>query len=303
MINLVEILKDCPQGMELDCPIFEGVEFDHIDENNGPYPIICRVKSPYGGYNTHTFTEYGCYQTEKYSKCTIFPKGKTTWEGFQRPFKDGDVLVHTQNQRFIMSIYHKRITEFLIKTHCILWDKDEGLSINMNICCYPDNTRLASEEEKQKLFDAIKDNGYKWNDKTKNLEPSVKPIFKTGDRIKHKGSGIYCTLGEYAEGISAYYTNIGLSITYKDMEQWELAPNKFDVSTLKSFESRVLVRNSNNNIWKPAIFGFSDGKRICVVSGALWDPQSSFWEQAIPYEGNEHLLGTADNCDEFYKTW
>lgn len=25
------------------------------------------------------------------------------------------------------------------------------------------------------------------------------------------------------------------------------------------------------------------------------------WEQCIPYEGNEHLLGTANDCDDFYK--
>ena len=23
----------------------------------------------------------------------------------------------------------------------------------------------------------------------------------------------------------------------------------------------------------------------------------------IPYEGNEHLLGNTDDCDDFYKTW
>ena len=23
----------------------------------------------------------------------------------------------------------------------------------------------------------------------------------------------------------------------------------------------------------------------------------------IPYESNEHLIGTTDDCDEFYKTW
>lgn len=23
----------------------------------------------------------------------------------------------------------------------------------------------------------------------------------------------------------------------------------------------------------------------------------------IPYEGNEHLLGTKEDCDEFYKNW
>lgn len=25
------------------------------------------------------------------------------------------------------------------------------------------------------------------------------------------------------------------------------------------------------------------------------------WDECIPYEGNEHLLGTTNNCDECYK--
>ena len=27
------------------------------------------------------------------------------------------------------------------------------------------------------------------------------------------------------------------------------------------------------------------------------------YKQCIPYEGNEHLLGTTDDCDDYYKTW
>ena len=81
-INIAELLKDCPKGMELDCALFENLEFDRIDKDNGAYSIICCVKTEWECYNTHTFTEYGCYSTEKYSKCVIFPKGKTTWEGF-----------------------------------------------------------------------------------------------------------------------------------------------------------------------------------------------------------------------------
>jgi hypothetical protein len=27
------------------------------------------------------------------------------------------------------------------------------------------------------------------------------------------------------------------------------------------------------------------------------------YKQCIPYEGNEHLLGTTNDCDNFYKTW
>ena len=27
------------------------------------------------------------------------------------------------------------------------------------------------------------------------------------------------------------------------------------------------------------------------------------FEQCIPYEGNEHLRGTTNDCDDYYKTW
>ena len=37
--------------------------------------------------------------------------------------------------------------------------------------------RFATEEEKQKLFKAIKDNGYEWNAETKTLKKLVKPKF------------------------------------------------------------------------------------------------------------------------------
>ena len=43
-------------------------------------------------------------------------------------------------------------------------------------------------------------------------------------------------------------------------------------------------------------YGFSHPKGCYVVGGGKW-------EHCIPYEGNEHLLGTTNDCDEFYKTW
>ena len=59
-INVAKLLKDCPSGMELDCTMFENLEFDRVEEDSGKYYIICRVKTEIG-YNIHTFTEYGCY--------------------------------------------------------------------------------------------------------------------------------------------------------------------------------------------------------------------------------------------------
>ena len=82
-INIAKLLEDCPKGMEFDCILFnspialEGV----ADEST--YPIRAVSKD---GFHL-AFTKYGMLYDCDDAKCVIFPKGKTTWEGFQRPFK------------------------------------------------------------------------------------------------------------------------------------------------------------------------------------------------------------------------
>lgn len=51
---------------------------------------------------------------------------------------------------------------------------------------------------------------------------------------------------------------------------------------------KVLVRDYNDNEWKCDFFSHIDeeGYYVCV---------GSWWMQCIPYEGNEHLLGTKTN--------
>ena len=292
-INLVEILQDCPKGMELDCVMYDNLYFDKVDEDCR-YPIGCYTI--YDGCRTSVnFTEFGEFNNYGTAKCVIFPKGKTTWEGFVPPcqFKEGDILVHTQNQRFIMSIYRKKNAELIIKTHCILWDKEEGLSIDKEICCYPDNTRLATEEEKQKLLDAIKANGYKWNVETMTLEKLInKNKFVVGATITN-GKTISKIV---SRDVDSYKLEDGNYVFFNEVHNWKLAPNKFDINALKPFD-KVLVRDNNEQFWTVDFFGFH-GKEfypfMCV---------GHYTNQCIPYECNEHLLGTNDDCDEFFKNW
>lgn len=296
-INIAELLKDCPKGMELDCALYDGVEFMEVDEESDT--IILRV----GNKFIRRLNKYGQDDDHIFSKCLIFPKGKTTWEGFVPPreFKDGDILVHTQNQRSVMSIYHKRSTDFRIKTHCILWDKDEGLSVNMTICCYLDKVRLATEEEKQKLFQAIKENGYKWNPETKTLEKLIEPKFKVGDRVRSIISSSYYTIVDIKNDLYFIQPDdtdkFPYFVPFSDEINYELVPNKFDITTLKPFD-KVLVRDNNEQKWTVDLFSFYDKclvyKYVCV---------GHYVNQCIPYEDNEHLLGTTDDCDEYYKTW
>ena len=72
---------------------------------------------------------------------------------------------------------------------------------------------------------------------------------------------------------------------------------KFDPKTLQPFD-KVLVRDSPLSKWRPDFFGFLvQHENYIICSG-------SFWYQCIPYnEETKHLLGTTDNCPEYYKWW
>lgn len=159
--------------------------------------------------------------------------------------------------------------------------------------------RLATEEEKEKLFQAIKDNGYKWNPETKVLEKLVEPKFKVGYRIKYKNGveqGVILSITDDTYNI-AVTNNTGIFVPIADQDDWELVPNKFDITTLKRFE-KVLVRGDVGQKWTHDFFGFIDKDKgcpfVCVGHYVI---------QCIPYEGNEHLLGKTDDCDEYYKYW
>ena len=307
-LNIAEILKDCPKGMELDCTIYENVEFDYIEQSpESRYPIHCLMKTN-DGYNTMVFTNNGCYDRHPNAKCVIFPKGKTTWEGFQRPFKDGDV-VYIQSLYEYIVIYKETNCKNLYKHASICISFNNRLLLDNNIlCCEEDvkKIRFATEEEKQKLFDAIKAKGYKWNAETKTLEKLIQLKFKVGDVIQdidtYKVKITEVNIEDECYGYESMIAKGIGSIGFSKQDDWKLVPNKFNISTLKPFESRVLVRDFNDDNWRPAIFGavvpktnYND-QPFVVVGGC-------FYEQCIPYKSNEYLLGTTNDCDDYYKTW
>lgn len=299
-INVEELLKDCPTGMELDCTIYDGkVCFEGIDDNNHAYPIIISINK----VNIEHLDSWGQYSTRDYAKCIIFPKGKTTWEGFVPPcqFKDGDIVAYVGNEGDTQLFIFKEMI-----------DAKEGYSVCYLMLDYDGEFdsgegkyyihRLATIEEKERLFKAIKDNGYHWNAETKTLEGLVEPRFKVGDRVKAIYNGCQYDIKELTD---THYTLVEVEYKFKYTEpiiedkHWELVPNKFDITTLKPFESRVLVRDSSVGVWLPEFFACLCDNHDCpymIIGGTRW-------KCCIPFEGNEHLMCKTDDCDEYYKNW
>ena len=176
-INVAELLKDCPSGMELDCTMFENVTFVRVDMGRKQFPIEIAV----GGIRSKYLTKEGCFHDTTLlpeSKCVIFPKGKTTWEGFV-PLKDGDIVYFiTENNNEYITIF-KNDGNVYLETYVDVSIATSRYSLDVSF--YIDNIkeqRLATAEEKQKLFRIIEDNGYKWNSETKTLEKLIKPKFR-----------------------------------------------------------------------------------------------------------------------------
>lgn len=301
-INLVELLKDCPHGMELDCTMYNQVYLQKVcEDEDETFPIVvsredgCCV----------TLTKYGQYADSNLAKCVIFPKGKTTWEGFKPPykFKDGDI-VSTYSGRYIYILKGEATEEgngYKGKVYFGYCTDTTNKTINSNVPWH--FSRLATEEEKQKLFDAIKANGYKWNDETKTLERLVEPKFKVGNRVKSKVNKYEYTIGDIRKDGYTMYDATGkfdYHVPFHDEDIFDLVPSKFDITTLKPFESRVLVRDTDTEKWKSNFWGFYD---IDAINYPYECCCGIPFAQCIPYEGNEHLLSKTDDCDDFYKTW
>lgn len=71
---------------------------------------------------------------------------------------------------------------------------------------------------------------------------------------------------------------------------------KFDLNTLEPFD-KVLVRNSKTELWLTDMFTFHIDEPVAkCITGA--------YMQCIPYnEDTKHLLGTTNDCPEYFKWW
>lgn len=75
-----------------------------------------------------------------------------------------------------------------------------------------------------------------------------------------------------------------------------VVPKRFNIKELKPFD-KVLVRDVNSGKWRIGTYSFYDEKNKFFVC-------ECYWEQCVPYnEDTKHLLGTDQDCPEYYKNW
>lgn len=282
-INVGNILKCYPKETELYSPICGKCYLENVNPN------YIEVVTPTGEGFSFNYDGTYCVLGE----IMLFPsKENKNWSKITQNICDGDVVVAEDEDT----------TQMFIVKNCLFPDEAEcyiGYEFETNTIYNAGNwafDRIATEKEKQKLFDAIKSHGYVWNTETKTLEKL--PKFKVGDRVVKKG-GISVPVLITGVGDECYYSNTENSVGFfriKEQDDWELVPNKFDINTLVPFESKVLVRDVNSGYWIGAFYSHYKSKKFYTIGG-------SRYYQCIPYEGNAYLLGTTDDCDEFFKTW
>lgn len=205
-IDVAKLLKECPSGMKLDSTMYENIVFDKIIEDDEKFPI--RVIRTDG--LRMSLTKYGQYSDNGSAKCIIFPEGKTTWEGFHRPFKDGDIVFYDN----CVSIFKEWGDETLFRNYVkVDIDGRHPMLCDRTYSCgkgIKRESRFATEKEKEELFKAIKDNGYEWNPEIKTLEKLMESKEDTNDKIVM--SGIYFDRENYADEVELHLGNYEIEV-------------------------------------------------------------------------------------------
>lgn len=176
-INIVEILKDCPKGMELYSPIYGKVELLKVDSNS-EYSIktVTSIDRP------ASFTPYGrLYENYPSAECLLFPSREMRdWTKF---FKRGDVVYNKDGGMY--AIFEGWVNDDYTEFNTTINYYESIASFGTEEVCYTDCFVKASDEERAAFIaNAEKYYNGKYNPDTLQVEP-VKPKcpFKSFDKV------------------------------------------------------------------------------------------------------------------------
>lgn len=167
------------------------------------------------------------------------------------------------------------------------------------------NLYPVTKEQRDLLFQKIKETGYKWNTETNTFEKLVEPKFKVGDKIVNSLAeymGAPGSKGKISEITDDKYIFTDSSyISISDQDSWELVSNKkpkFDPKTLKPFD-KVLVKDfDETSYWTCNLFShYNKNKGFYYCSSVPFDI-------CIPYnDETKNLVDTTEEAPEYYRYW
>ena len=330
-INIVEILKDKPQGTKLYDWLYNiDVELDTISTTDTETVVWSTNETDNNTTCHRGYSEFGTVRGCSDGLQILLPsKEMRDWSKFA--WKKGDVLI--SNDGKVKVIFEK----FRNDTYLSFIGKHHLDSIECNNPYYQHEGEYATGSFKLEEVDAAQTYintieerlGGKLNRKTLEIEPAH-PEFKDGDILPNpstahpknhififskfdKNKDFEYHVALVASGEIAVPTSHGVwcrkdsGVRYateeekqqlfdalaKDGKVWD-AEKKMIVELkpkveLKPFD-KVLVRDDEDHAWRVSLFGYKDANSYYCCNGCTWN-------QCIPYEGNEHLLGTTKDVE------
>lgn len=312
-INIVEILKDKPQGIKLYSSACGKCKLEEVDDKSFK---ISFYNSKFG------FMNGGEGYLDKNGKlyddgeCVVFPsKEMRDWSKFQ--WKKGDVLVSNDGGTEVIfdKWYDDTYTNFYSK-HYLNSEDENNIKYNEAFLCTTERYSLVDKDTAQTYINTIEKRlGGKLNLETLEIEKQLE--FKDGDIVVYGKSVAICRR-IYKHTLSFYVSlneMVGLLFAdeVKSSEEYRFATDEdkqqlFDALAkegkrwdsekkqivdlkpkveLKPFD-KVVVRDTECSTWCADLFSHIDVDYRYACVGATW----SF---CIPYnEETAHLLGTTD---------
>lgn len=326
-INIVEILKDKPQGTKLYSPACGKCKLEEVDDKSFK---ISFYNSKFG------FMNGGEGYLDKNGKlyddgeCVVFPsKEMRDWRKFS--WKKGDVLVSNDGKREVLfkTWENDSYTKF-VGLHCLIFNDNEEVEYDNGTTVFNTNDfkGIETEDVAQTYINTVEERlGGKLNLETLEIE-HPKQEFKDGDIVSieddndYKAIIIYksnggCMFRSYAL-IDNIYNQLGIDKIVNTLGRWihlatdseqqqlfsalekkgkrwnpdtkqiEDLPKKYE---LKPFD-KVLVRDFGDEEWKADFFSHN---RFANDSYYRFSCVGNKWRHCIPYnEETKHLLGTTD---------
>lgn len=327
-INIVEILKDKPKGTKLYSSACGKCKLEEVDDKsfkisfyNSKFSFMKRGEG-YLDKNGQLYDD---------GECVVFPsKEMRDWSKFA--WQKGDILVNANNTHVIFEKFENDTYTTFVGRHIIgkhYFDGDDESEYTYIPKGFTLDTKQFSIEKGDAIQTYIsnveKETGGKLNLKTLEIE---KPEFKDGDIVVAEEDNYYDKVIFIAAIKDDIVSKALINVRYEDYEvhyneyrfgrnrslrlatdsekqqlfsalanegkAWD-AEKKMIVDLkpkvkFKPFE-KVLVRDSKASKWRANLFSHKniDEPYYCVYAS---------WNYCIPYEGNEHLLGTTKNVGE-----